>query len=187
MNLHRTHIMRRSVRDNRRRLAATLLCLLAVGPGCAGDMDAIAPPRLPPPQDVTPVVTGVWRALELRGAALPATAERFENDGNVSGVTEFRLDAAQLELDADGRYSRTVVYSEWLMPDSTRSGSWHLRHRYRSADFGTWTRADSVLTLTSGWIQNLVVRGRVSANGHLRLQHGLTPGDSLLDIGFARF
>ncbi len=162
----------------RHRVAVAMCFALTAGSGCVGDTTVIVQPPV-----VAPRLAGNWRAHDLRGALLPAVAERFED---AVSVTEFRLDSARLELTAGGRYTRTVAYSEWLNADKTRPGLWELRFRARYSDFGTVALSDSALTLTSDWIQNLVVPGTVSANGTLRLRHGLTPGDSVLDMGFTR-
>jgi hypothetical protein len=136
---------------------------------------------------VQPIVIGLWQARDLDGAALPATIEQFAEDPAVPGVTEYRLDGADVELTADGRYTRTAAYSEWntLTPDDP--ASWRVRARYRFRDFGTWTRSADSVVLSSGYYQNLVVRGAVGAGAvALRLKQALTPGDTVLNVGYAR-
>lgn len=164
-----------------RKFATVVSVLLAAG--CAGDDDPIVQPPVTSPPVISPKLVGVWRAQELRGVPLPAVAERFED---AVSVTEFRLDSVALALTAAGRYTRTVAYSEWLNPDKTRPEVWELRLRGRYSDFGAAASTDSAFTLTSDWFQNLVVPGTVSADGSVRLRHGLTPGDSVLEMGFRR-
>jgi hypothetical protein len=170
--------MRTKSQVARRRVALAVCVVVTAGSGCVGDTTLIVQPPV-----IAPQLTGSWRAHDLRGALLPTVAERFED---AVSVTEFRLDSVRLDLSAAGRYTRMVAYSEWLNADKSRPGAWELRFRARYSDFGTVARTDSALTLTSDWIQNLVVPGTLSADGSLRLRHGLTPGDSVLDMRFIR-
>jgi hypothetical protein len=173
-----------------RRVCIIVAALATLG-ACSDTATPVAPlpPTIPPPGPPpipAPVLTGQWRAQQVGGVALPAAVARFTDDPAVPGVTELRLDDAVTTLSDDGRYTRVTLYSEWNTLTPNDPSSWRVRFRYRDSDFGSYTRSGSTVLLTSGWIQNLVVRGSLADGGALRLQHGLTPGDDLLDIRYQR-
>lgn len=173
-----------------RRVFIVVAAVATLG-ACSDATSPVAPPppttpQPGPPPVTAPVLTGQWRALHVGGVALPATVARFTDDPAVPGVTELRLDDAITTLSDDGRYTRVTLYSEWNSVTPGDPSSWRVRFRYRDTDFGTYTRSGTSVLLTSGWIQNLVVRGNLADGGALRLQHGLTPGDDLLDIRYQR-
>lgn len=168
---------------------AACLAIPLLASGCDNIGGPVAlPPDTQPPVVQPPALSGRWVARDLAGRPLPALVERFEDEPSVPGVSEFRLDSAEVQLSADRRYTRRLYYSEWntLTPDD--SASWRVRLRWRDRDFGLYVPSADSIVLTSEWIQNLVVRGAIAAPAAavLRLQHGLTYGDPLLNVGYER-
>jgi hypothetical protein len=141
-------------------------------------------PTIPEPSPA-PVI-GQWSARTAAGSALPYVAERVQDWPTPRGVHEIRLDRGDLVLTADGRYQYAVYSSEWQSEDPGSGQEFIMQYRFADRDFGTWTRNDSEIVLTSHWIQNRVTRGIVRPDGVLELQHGLLWGDPLLAVRYLR-
>lgn len=126
-----------------------------------------------------------WRAVDLSQSEIPKTVSHYLDEPARRNRTNIQFDGATLELLPNGRFTRRTYYSEWLSIDYAAGSPFELRYRFSDYDHGTWSRNGDQIVLTSGWVQYQVVHGTILENGTIRLQHALTPGDLLVDVGYA--
>ncbi len=142
-----------------------------------------------PPGDSsgTVVTMTAFRAVSANGAALPAVVLEIDDEPAEGNGTRFLLDSAWVSLSSDGTYRRTVAYSEWQSPNPALGLGWTKFGSTRRLDWGSFTRNDKNITLTSAYFQNFVVTGELRADGKLLLQHGLEPRDEMsLTVSYDR-
>lgn len=158
---------------------------------CGGTTDPSSPtPGTPTPGGPNPGLpstrTQVWRATDVAGTALPAAAYSFDNEPVAPNRTVLQLDSARITVDAQGRYEHRVWYSEWRSANPALGLSYVRVIGLNHYDHGTMRVNGASVQLESGWIQNHRISGSQNGVGRLRLDHGLVPGDPLLNVGYAQ-
>lgn len=163
--------------------AVAALILVAA---CGGATDPVSPsPGTPNPGTPAPRPQ-MWRATDLGGTPLPAVAYRFDNEPVAPNGTLIQLDSARIEVDVQGRYVHRLWYSEWRSPNPSLGLGYTRVMGFSHYDHGTLRVTAPVVELESGWIQNHRIRGTQNGVGRMRLEHGLVPGDALLNVGYAQ-
>lgn len=166
------------------RLGAIAAAMLVAA--CGGATDPVSPTPGGPNPGTPSTRPQIWRATDLAGTTLPAAAYRFENEPVAPNGTVIQLDSARIQVDAQGRYEHRVWYSEWRSPNPALGLGYTRIIGLSHYDHGTLRVSGSSVELESGWIQNLRVRGWQNGVGRMRLDHGLIPGDPLLNVGYTQ-
>lgn len=144
--------------------------------------------RYVPAQPTRPTDPAIetWRAIGGEAGPLPSIIYRFPDEPHAGAMTQYRVDSAVITLRPDGRYTRRTWASEWYSPDFRRGAAYTLVARGLDYDHGTYVRTGAFIAFGSEWIENLSLSGEVLADGRLRMQQGLTPGDPLFALYFAK-
>jgi hypothetical protein len=137
--------------------------------------------RGPPP--ATPA--GVWSASALDDQPLPARSHLFDpyvEDGQEISV-HFIVDSARFTLYVNGTYAHRIWATEW--GGEAGGPPQVMRARWNLGDHGEWHRSGALMQLDSWYLQNHSMSGEFGADV-LRMQHGLTHGDTPLPFRYVR-